>query len=631
LIEPDHSGANRPGIEPFSTGKSSHRCSLFVVPSSAGLRRGHLKHGNLRGILTWVIRNTSSIFQTVGLFELSWPTKIYPSHLYLQQAISQHLASIARGQALMPISLVCPGCKKTLKVADTLAGKRAKCPGCQTPVTIPGLGTPQPAAAPKAAPSTPAPAKKNAADDWDLGLAPLDDEPKPKPAPQKPAATTSKPTSTKTTTPTAAKPAPPEAKKPAPPKKTSPELEDFGLAPLEDDPIPKPVPAAKKPTAAAAPPAASKPPVAAAPKVGSAPKPTAKIPTAKVPVARSADENEEQDFNLQPLAELHSELPGADPLGMADPLGIAPPMNAAPLPKQTNPYLASQAALRSNSAPSGSLPIGKSLGEFFNNYAQYFGHSVVFGVKAMAILLGFTLGFYGLSYAVGYTMANAEAHYSTMASVGRLMAIAFLIGLFFVQCWLGKALLYYGYCVAHHDHNGIENALNSPGSLVQFIMTCVINAVILVVIGAGFYFGGALANPFLLLGGFFVLLMAVNLIGLNLMFYFEMNDVNFFSVFDKWAKVVAPHIINYSIVLMITGLLGTILQAVVVYGLKAFFEAVQYDLMKIMPSDPQIRKGILSAVMLAISYGVFGTYYSILQGVSFKRMMKLYRGHEEEE
>mgnify|MGYP003877175791 CR=1 FL=1 len=37
----------------------------------------------------------------------------------------------------MPIQVVCTGCKKTLRVADKHAGKRAKCPNCQQVIEIP--------------------------------------------------------------------------------------------------------------------------------------------------------------------------------------------------------------------------------------------------------------------------------------------------------------------------------------------------------------------------------------------------------------------------------------------------------------------------------------------------------------
>jgi hypothetical protein len=68
----------------------------------------------------------------------------------------------------MPIRFTCPSCKKTLSVKDHLAGKKANCPACKNPLTIPAAAkknTPQPeahvediaAAALIDAPSAPAP------------------------------------------------------------------------------------------------------------------------------------------------------------------------------------------------------------------------------------------------------------------------------------------------------------------------------------------------------------------------------------------------------------------------------------------------------------------------------------------
>ncbi|WP_439621664.1 hypothetical protein [Gemmata sp.] len=62
----------------------------------------------------------------------------------------------------MPIAVVCPGvgCGKKFKVSDEQAGRRAKCPACQTPLTIPAAAAPEaephqkPTAAPP--PGTPA-------------------------------------------------------------------------------------------------------------------------------------------------------------------------------------------------------------------------------------------------------------------------------------------------------------------------------------------------------------------------------------------------------------------------------------------------------------------------------------------
>lgn len=40
----------------------------------------------------------------------------------------------------MPISVVCNGCQKRLKAPDSAAGKRTKCPACQTVIQIPAAG-----------------------------------------------------------------------------------------------------------------------------------------------------------------------------------------------------------------------------------------------------------------------------------------------------------------------------------------------------------------------------------------------------------------------------------------------------------------------------------------------------------
>jgi len=54
----------------------------------------------------------------------------------------------------MPISVQCTQCGKTLKVPDTMAGKRGKCPGCGAVIAIPGAGGMQPAASSAPAPAT---------------------------------------------------------------------------------------------------------------------------------------------------------------------------------------------------------------------------------------------------------------------------------------------------------------------------------------------------------------------------------------------------------------------------------------------------------------------------------------------
>lgn len=64
----------------------------------------------------------------------------------------------------MTIKLTCPHCRKALRVKDQLAGKRAQCPACKKPLTIPTI----------AAASTPKPVDLEA-----LAAAAFADEPKP--------------------------------------------------------------------------------------------------------------------------------------------------------------------------------------------------------------------------------------------------------------------------------------------------------------------------------------------------------------------------------------------------------------------------------------------------------------------
>ncbi len=82
----------------------------------------------------------------------------------------------------MPIKVACSQCKKVLSAPDTMAGKRAKCPGCGAGIAIPGSATtsggsipkassppasPTPSSAPRTAPpAKPAPAA-SAADPFD--------------------------------------------------------------------------------------------------------------------------------------------------------------------------------------------------------------------------------------------------------------------------------------------------------------------------------------------------------------------------------------------------------------------------------------------------------------------------------
>jgi hypothetical protein len=62
----------------------------------------------------------------------------------------------------MPIELHCDGCARTLRVADTLAGKTVKCPHCQTRKVVPGGAaalTPAPRRAAAASPGRAAPVR----------------------------------------------------------------------------------------------------------------------------------------------------------------------------------------------------------------------------------------------------------------------------------------------------------------------------------------------------------------------------------------------------------------------------------------------------------------------------------------
>lgn len=69
----------------------------------------------------------------------------------------------------MPIQVVCSGCKKTLRVADKHAGKRAKCPNCQRVIEIPAAAGQEesPAAEKKAEPESPATKQEpDSSDQW---------------------------------------------------------------------------------------------------------------------------------------------------------------------------------------------------------------------------------------------------------------------------------------------------------------------------------------------------------------------------------------------------------------------------------------------------------------------------------
>jgi len=77
----------------------------------------------------------------------------------------------------MPIRIVCPGCHKTLRAEEKLAGKSVRCPGCRAAVSIPAV-TERGSAPPPATPATPgraadppgrpsAPPAPSALDWWD--------------------------------------------------------------------------------------------------------------------------------------------------------------------------------------------------------------------------------------------------------------------------------------------------------------------------------------------------------------------------------------------------------------------------------------------------------------------------------
>ena len=95
----------------------------------------------------------------------------------------------------MALTFSCPACKSVLRVSDEMAGKKARCPSCQTVFTLPKeseaaapLPAPKPAAPP--APSEPAPAPKKAAPP--ISLTPDDDD-EPTPRSKKPPPLSEKP------------------------------------------------------------------------------------------------------------------------------------------------------------------------------------------------------------------------------------------------------------------------------------------------------------------------------------------------------------------------------------------------------------------------------------------------------
>jgi len=508
----------------------------------------------------------------------------------------------------MPIRLVCSGCKKTLKVADTLAGKRVKCPGCQTPITIPNSTTTEttPVPAPAAVPT-----KKPIQDD-DLGLAPLDDDPIPKPIPaaKKVAVAPAQPTAKK---PTAKKPtaqgAQPAAKPQAPAAKPpTNDLDEFGLAPLGDDLFPAaPVPAK---------------PAATVSKTSSGPKPTAKIP-----VAKSADEDEEQNFNLQPLADL-----GSDLLGSADPLGAASPLGGTPLPNPANPYLAPQTSISSAATINGSLPVGKTAKECIRTYSTNFGHGILFGFKSMGVLLGVAAVAYVVFFIFGKVVENMEPTIDNIEMVSYILwGLIWVLGIcwFIVQCWLLKGLLYFGYSIAKQDYNAAENALNSPGSLLQFILASVINCVPIFAIYYALYFLVFATHWAVAIPAFLLLSATVNFLGLNLMFFYE-YDVNCLTIFRHWNRIVVPHWLQYFLTVFLCTLVGLVIQVILIFGVTMVFGLLKESLQK-LSADPRIVALLAGSILYSVIYGIVGAYYAIMQGVCFRKMLRLSRNRDDDE
>ena len=90
----------------------------------------------------------------------------------------------------MPITVLCTGCSAKLTAPDGAAGKRVKCPKCQT-VLIVLAPPPQPEAGPKfelveTPEEPPAPVRKRVHDDEDDDAAPMSLEREEKPAPSRP-------------------------------------------------------------------------------------------------------------------------------------------------------------------------------------------------------------------------------------------------------------------------------------------------------------------------------------------------------------------------------------------------------------------------------------------------------------
>src|SRR5690349_19559292 len=93
----------------------------------------------------------------------------------------------------MSISVPCPGCGRKLKAPDAAAGKRARCPDCQTVVTLPAVAGIGLTAA--QSPPPPPPPEKDPFDEYDIAPDPVQAAPMitrapapppPPPAPVKP-------------------------------------------------------------------------------------------------------------------------------------------------------------------------------------------------------------------------------------------------------------------------------------------------------------------------------------------------------------------------------------------------------------------------------------------------------------
>lgn len=434
----------------------------------------------------------------------------------------------------MPISFACPGCKKTLRVADKLAGKRAKCPGCQTPVTIPNTSPSTPA-------STPPPAaEKKPASEW-----------------------------------------------------------EFGLAPLQDEVFPKPVPAAQKPATPA----------------------KTTTPARTVPLA---EEVIEQDFQLQPLANLESDL-----LNQADPLGQALPLTAA-LPNQANPYLAPQTHHSSANVIQGSLPIWKTTKECLKKYSDNYGYSFLFGLKAAGVLMGVAAVAYAVFFLLGKFFETAQPSIDLAYSIFWIVVVLLGICWFLVQCWLAKGLLYFGYSIAKEDYSAAESALNSPGSLLQFIFTSIGNTVVFVVLWFGLSWFVTATHWGMALPALILLSLVVNLLSMNLMFYFEF-EANCVNVFGYWSRIIAPHYLKFGMIVVLCTLIGLIIQILLLVGVAMAYAALQHALIGVLSSDPRIVSILLGSVFYAVVFGVFGSYYSIMQGVCFRKMLRLYRRSQDED